>query len=643
MVVFHMQKNKSKISDDTIKAFEISLQEYEDEYLKPFISDRPVGRSPSGRRESRNIDTAKEIAERDEVTRFLSNPCPCGKDCQQFFCVGEVLEAREDFRLMSWREQHSFIVGKLQTFMRSSENSVSARKSSMRERQKFDYFINADRPVCRTMFLFYHGESLDRLKRRQKYLTEVGTLPPAHGNTGRIPGHACKPADKKKVRTFIENFAAVHGLPDPGRDLRAAKGRLKVYLPTVMNYKSVHRIYQKSMTIEGSEPIGYQTFRRLWVEHFPNIVFSRTKSDLCMTCEDNKKLINASIASGDEEFKLDCLTRARDHLIAAKKERDYYRASIQASKESYANVLDKTTTRVRDYAMHYSWDFAQQLQFPYEDHQVGPIYFKSPRSAQLFGICCEAIPRQINYLIDESDFPGKGADTVISLLDHFFDNYGLGEDHALLTADNCVGQNKNNAVLQYLMYRVLTGKHKFINLSFMLVGHTKFSPDGYFGLIKKRYRHSKVYTYDHLVEAVNASTPGGFNKCQRYTDSQGNAIIVFRKWSAWLGRIFKKLPEITKYQHFHIKADTPGEITVKESIDAEEKRFALLAKKEIERFDKGLMKGPPVHSPKVLSARRQWYLYEMIRPHIPIEEDRESTAPRPKMPKPESKIKQAEA
>ena len=59
-------------------------------------------------------------------------------------------------------------------------------------------------------------------------------------------------------------------------------------------------------------------------------------------------------------------------------------------------------------------------------------------------------------------------------------NHGLGEKYAYLTADNCVGQNKNNAVLQYLIYRTLVGLHDKIWISFMLVGHTKFAPDGYF-------------------------------------------------------------------------------------------------------------------------------------------------------------------
>jgi hypothetical protein len=219
---------------------------------------------------------------------------------------------------------------------------------------------------------------------------------------------------------------------------------------------------------------------------------------MCITCEDNKKEINASAASGDEDRKLDSLMIARDHILAAKKERDYYRDTIlQAKKHLHKIMPNGKFGKDNNSKMHYSWDFAQQIHFPYEDHQVGPIYFKSPRIAQLFGVCCEALPQQVNYLIDEADFNDKGADTVISLLDHYFDHYGLEEDHAFFTADNCIGQNKNNALLQYLMYRVLSGKHKSITLSFMLVGHTKFSPDGYFGLIKKKYRRSKVYTYDH--------------------------------------------------------------------------------------------------------------------------------------------------
>ena len=66
--------------------------------------------------------------------------------------------------------------------------------------------------------------------------------------------------------------------------------------------------------------------------------------------------------------------------------------------------------------VHYSFDFAQQVHYPSNPLQPGPIYFLTPRKAAIFGICCEAIPRQVNFIIDEASDTGKGANTVVSLV-----------------------------------------------------------------------------------------------------------------------------------------------------------------------------------------------------------------------------------
>ena len=78
------------------------------------------------------------------------------------------------------------------------------------------------------------------------------------------------------------------------------------------------------------------------------------------------------------------------------------------------------------------------------------------------------------------------------------------------------------------------------------------------------------------------------------------------------------------------------------SVDAKEKTFALL-KKKADRLDEKLGKLPPVHPIKELSPKRQWYLYDMIRPHIPTEADKESTAPKPNVAKPKAKKQQPDA
>ena len=123
----------------------------------------------------------------------------------------------------------------------------------------------------------------------------------------------------------------------------------------------------------------------------------------------------------------------------------------------------------------------------------------------VFGINCEAIPRQVNFLTDEAGDCGKGANAVVSRLHYFFHHHGLGEKHAFLHADNCCGQNKNNCMVHYLVWCTLTNRHSNITLSFLPVGHTKFSPDWCFGLLKRQYRRTKVGSLQAIAEVVSKS------------------------------------------------------------------------------------------------------------------------------------------
>lgn len=157
------------------------------------------------------------------------------------------------------------------------------------------------------------------------------------------------------------------------------------------------------------------------------------------------------------------MKKAEEHVVRVQKERSLYRYVVDASKRdvkqryTIEGVFTPPTMDCRlpensnDLTVHYSFDFAQQVHYPSDPLQPGPVYFLTPRKCAIFGICCEGIPRQVNYLIDEAVDTGKGANTVVSLLHHFFENHGLGEQHVHLHADNCVGQNKNNTVIQVLI------------------------------------------------------------------------------------------------------------------------------------------------------------------------------------------------
>jgi hypothetical protein len=456
----------------------------------------------------------------------------------------------------------------------------------------------------------------------QKHLTEVGISLPEHGNIGKQPKHACSEEQINCITSFIYNFAIAHAMPDPGRDVRKGKGQLRMFLPAILNYTSVYRMFQKS----SSQDISYRTFIRVWHDVSPNVCFSKPRSDLCMICEDYKKQLyqlTSDLTEESDAAKVVVYNEALEHIELARKERQHYQNRVELC-EKHFNAISSSKikgifSKGVPKSMHYSWDFAQQLFYPFEAQQVGPIYFKIPRRAQLFGVCCEGASQQINYLIDEADFPDKGANTVISLLDHFFSHYSFKEKQVFLTADNCVAQNKNNALLHYLIYRTLTGLHDKISLSFMVVGHTKFAPDGYFGLIKKKYRHSSVYTYEQLATIIEQSSQNP---------------IVYRDWSPWLAEYFNPLPNITTYRHFLIDKKDQGVVTVKTSVDGKKSKHVLL-KKNLPTGTRGL---PQSINAEGLPNDRAWYLYEKIREHIPNDIDKDITCPKPIQPK-QKKVK----
>ena len=142
----------------------------------------------------------------------------------------------------------------------------------------------------------------------------------------------------------------------------------------------------------------------------------------------------------------------------------------------------------------------------------------------IFGVYCEGLPRQMNYLIDEASDTGKGANMIVSMFHHFFVVHGLGETTVHLHADNYVGQNKNSTMLQYLLWRVMVGLHHSITLSFLVVGHTKFSPDWCFGLLKQRFRWTKVGCLNNLVKVVNSSA--GVNIAQLVGTQEGEKVVT---------------------------------------------------------------------------------------------------------------------
>ena len=258
--------------------------------------------------------------------------------------------------------------------------------------------------------------------------------------------------------------------------------------------------------------------------------------------------------------------------------------------------------------------------------QPGPIYFLTPRKCSVFGVNCEAIPRQINFLTDEAGEAGRGANAVISWLHFFLENHGLGERDAYFHADNCTGQNKNNTVIAYFMWRILTKRHTNITYSFLVVGHTKFSPDWCFGLFKRLYRRTPVSCLADVAAVVNRSAI--CNTAQLVCTEDGSELVTTYDWTSFFASHMHKIQGIKKYHHFRFASASPGIVFAKNYADTDEIPFSLL--KSSWQPDPGVL--PARIQPKGLSEERQWYLHDSIRQFC-SEEHRDTVCPLPAHPK----------
>ena len=178
---------------------------------------------------------------------------------------------------------------------------------------------------------------------------------------------------------------------------------------------------------------GYREFCRLWYETVPYISVMLPSSDLCFMCQQNTSAIMRSCNLPEEE-KSQKLKDAEAHLARAKAERHYYRKQVNESRKTWKAFSDSNDVDSNDvsmesskantqpFSMHISFDHAQQVHYPCNPQQPGPAYFKTARKCQIFGVCCEGTNTQVNYLIDETEALGKGANSIVSLVHHYLEN-----------------------------------------------------------------------------------------------------------------------------------------------------------------------------------------------------------------------------
>lgn len=587
-----------------------------------------------------------DVDERNLVSSFMESGCGCikvnGGSCSQQFSLQHVTSVRESCVELSHNELDLAIMGQLVAGMNTSSSvSVVSRHSEADREKIYSTFSHQGKPVCLRMFCFLHVIGKKRMRNLMYHVKLNGLTPRVHGNSMRRPKHALSLSSTEYCVRFLHSYAEQNALLLPGRVPGYNRTDIKL-LPSSVSKRAVWRIYQEAAgAVNTIHSVAYTTFCYLWRTLVPSIVVMKPRSDLCWQCQQNSAAILRT-ANASEVEKSSTIGDALEHLRIVKLERANYKSTCESCKESVRShftidgkfspppPLSRTPPNSNKISVHYSFDYAQQVHYPSDPLQPGPIYFLTPRKCTVFGVNCEALPRQINFLTDEAGDCGKGANAVVSRIHFFFENHGFGETDVYLHADNCTGQNKNNCMLQYLSWRTMTGRHTNITLSFLPVGHTKFSPDWCFGLFKRQYRRTRVGSLRAIAEVVNRSAECNFSQLVSHED--GSTIVPTFDWVSFFATRMKKISGIKKQHHFRLTTSSPGQVFVRERSDTPENKLNIL--KEPWSPDPTVL--PDVIPPRGLSPDRQWYLYEQIRPFCPVE-DMDSVCPLPSVPKPGSR------
>ena len=145
-------------------------------------------------------------------------------------------------------------------------------------------------------------------------------------------------------------------------------------------------------------------------------------------------------------------------------------------------------------------------------------------------------------------------------------------------------------------------------ISFLLASHTRFAPDWRFGLLKQKFRKTKVSSLNELAANVEQSSVHT-QYCTTGGTEDGTSFAHFYNWTSFLKPHFQYIQNTTLYRHYTITSDKPGIIQLQLS-ESEKKRKD--SKRVLETTSKCL---PQIIPSPGLSAECQWYhLYDNIRP-----------------------------
>lgn len=412
-----------------------------------------------------------------------------------------------------------------------------------------------------------------------------------HGLAG-IPSNQAKTAVKEAFLDFVDNNSQPNGRSEdssgPTFYFSPKFNTIQTPKPTVAHYEErlgrsvvgefnrYQREIGKGECSNGSSHNWLKTYR-------PKVAICPHQEDYCDNCSKFKasihsqqttlnRVIQSTQASSHEiEMLKEDLKKLKDnhetHRLEAQKSHSYYtevtnacarewdainsleRKSVLTDEETntLAGLKNKFTTVIcADYQM------AKLTPYWGLSAQPGATYYLQKLTHDVFGIVNHATGSSTVYLFDERAGP-KNTDHTISYLTDYLSKLPGWNRRIHIFLDNTCSTNKNFYLMSWAYEMIQQSRLRFLRISFLLAGHTKFSPDLLFSKVAKAYNRSDVFNTSELSHIIAP-----------YSEVVVDNGALVADWRDVLSKKYSKLPGIQKLHDFiYVKNPVTSNVVAK--------------------------------------------------------------------------------
>jgi hypothetical protein len=509
--------------------------------------------------------------------------------------------------------------------LRSSVLPVTGKNKG--RRRKFAYTVPPFGRVCRPLFLALHGFSARKLldlTQRLKSSPHLCFTVREHGNTKSVPHNVLAGEQRQNVEQWIVRLARQVGEWQPSDGTANTTGL--TYLPSYYSTRILFQVFDNvNRDVNPLPRLSFTSFYRILGSLRDRVRLQPPKTDVCPECHLLKarmKGVRTTTSQAQVRHLEGRLALDEQYAELAGRFADHFQHARELC-DHYGELLAAARTRVDVATL--TFDYSQSVTSPQEPSTPGPFYFYSLINFYIFGLRNAKTGVQHNTVYRE-DQCGKGPNQVVSMLHHYTqrllkpDTTGASPITTVhFVADNCSGQNKNLTVVHWLAWMVATGRLQHATLLFLERGHTRNDVDRGFGVIKKCYRRSQVYTGEQIAELIGDA---GTDLTAEYVMHEH-----FRDWRAQFSN-WEACGSLLQHRYFQFSAADPGTVRCRPHRANEWQRFVLFDPAQVSAH---LHPDPvPYRGYKPIKAHD---IFNKLRRYYPAE-FRDEMAPIPTVPPP---------